>query len=237
MNTRILGNRIRDARIKAGLTQAQLAAEVGLTTIQTIGGYEAGRHLPPLSRLASIARVTGLPMDFFTSDSKDPSRPEVEALVLQQQRTIERFIEEQRRRGTGQLPSDIDEFMAIPIVGKISAGEGWYGPHSIHEHLMIARRDVPPGIEPFFLEITGECLQDGWGLRTGDLVCVAPGLRPEIGDLVVVMVDDEAHLKKLCRAGDQVMLASDQEEIDLTPADEAQMVGPVLWSRRYHRRR
>ena len=221
MNAKALGNRIRDARTKAGLTQAQLAAEVGLTTIQTIGSYEAGRQLPPLARLARIAEVTGLPIEFFTSESSDPARSEVDALLLQQQRTIQRFIEEQRKRGTGELASDIEDFARIPLVGEVCAGDGIFAEENIEEYILVPRHDIPSGVNPFYVRVNGECLREGWGIHDGDLVCVGPGLEAENGDLVVAIVNDAAHLKRLKKAGDHIFLLSDDDELELTPADSA----------------
>lgn len=47
---------LRDARRKASLTQAQLAAEVGLTQA-AIAHYESGRRVPRLADCRKIAAV------------------------------------------------------------------------------------------------------------------------------------------------------------------------------------
>ena len=52
------GKNIKQARLKAGLTQAQLAEKCGLASI-TIRQYEASKRSPSLEKLAIIARALG----------------------------------------------------------------------------------------------------------------------------------------------------------------------------------
>lgn len=238
MNTKTLGNRIRDARIKAGLTQAQLAAKVGLTTIQTIGGYEAGRQLPPLSRLASIAQVTGLPIEFFVSDSKDPTRAGLEALVLHQQRTIEQFIEAQRQSGN-VIEVAAEDFVMVPVVCCVAAGDSTPAEQDIEEYLPVSKDDIPAGCTPFFVRVVGDCMAHTAGLQEGDVLFVARGLEANDGDLVVVTVDGAAKVRRLARMGKQLVLVSDDPDEPVSPASEIEIAGPVLWSwsRSYHNRR
>jgi len=62
MNTSILKNRLKLARIEAGLTQAELADRAGVTR-QTIGLIEAGGYNPSLKLCIELARVTGKTLD------------------------------------------------------------------------------------------------------------------------------------------------------------------------------
>lgn len=55
-STRV-GNAIRDARIKAGLSQTELATQIGASQ-QTVSGYEAGTKRPTVARLRAIERAT-----------------------------------------------------------------------------------------------------------------------------------------------------------------------------------
>lgn len=70
---------LRDARLRASLTQARLAAEVGLTQA-AIAHYESGRRVPRLADCRKIANALnrhGQPggiEDFFPAD--DAAVPE-----------------------------------------------------------------------------------------------------------------------------------------------------------------
>jgi transcriptional regulator with XRE-family HTH domain len=66
-----VGLRIRRARLANGLTQKELADQIGVTW-QQIQRYELGQASPPLSRLADIARVLHLPMSAFVSEDEKP---------------------------------------------------------------------------------------------------------------------------------------------------------------------
>jgi transcriptional regulator with XRE-family HTH domain len=69
-----VGVRIRQARREASLTQAELAARVGLLHPQQISNYERGVSEPAPTRLRSIAEVTGKSLAFFFHGEEEPSR-------------------------------------------------------------------------------------------------------------------------------------------------------------------
>jgi transcriptional regulator with XRE-family HTH domain len=54
---RIIGARLREARLHARLTVREAAARAGLRGHATLVQYERGAVLPPLHRLAALARV------------------------------------------------------------------------------------------------------------------------------------------------------------------------------------
>lgn len=62
-----LGRRIRQARIDADLTIAELAKRLKLDP-RTVAGYQAGRSEPKLERLYAIAEATGKPPSYFIPD-------------------------------------------------------------------------------------------------------------------------------------------------------------------------
>ncbi|MFN7696400.1 MAG: helix-turn-helix transcriptional regulator, partial [Deltaproteobacteria bacterium] len=55
-----LGTRIRELRLAAGLTQAELARRTGIHR-PNIARVEAGRHTPSLETLARLAAAIGVP--------------------------------------------------------------------------------------------------------------------------------------------------------------------------------
>ena len=54
---RVIGARLREARLNARLTVREAAARAGLRGHATLVQYERGAVLPPLHRLAALARV------------------------------------------------------------------------------------------------------------------------------------------------------------------------------------
>lgn len=64
----LLGRNIAERRIALGLTQAELAEQLGADTV-TVSRFERGSHLPSLQRLESIAGTLGMPLAELLSQS------------------------------------------------------------------------------------------------------------------------------------------------------------------------
>jgi len=65
-NSRLLGKQIKKRRKKKGITQAELAEKVGVTTVY-MTYLETGKYFPSIKRLIKIAKVLGVRVgDFFT---------------------------------------------------------------------------------------------------------------------------------------------------------------------------
>ena len=80
-----VGERIRNARIERGLTQAQLAKRLGVTS-GAVGQWEIGRDLPRAERLADLAAALKLSVDVLLGIRPPvaalPDAPPPEELVL-----------------------------------------------------------------------------------------------------------------------------------------------------------
>ena len=70
-----LGQRIREARHAAGLTQKQLADAVGWADHQSVSNAERGISDVPAPRLRQIAQTTNKPITFFLDESVSPDEP------------------------------------------------------------------------------------------------------------------------------------------------------------------
>jgi transcriptional regulator with XRE-family HTH domain len=64
-----VGIKLRDARIKAGLTQAQLAKKIG-SSQQVINRIEKGKNSPTFRTLLRIAEATSKKLELILSDEK-----------------------------------------------------------------------------------------------------------------------------------------------------------------------
>lgn len=62
-----LGKRIREARLRSGLSQQELAAAIGVSD-KTISAYEVGRVDPPLESLDKLGTATKHPVGYFIGD-------------------------------------------------------------------------------------------------------------------------------------------------------------------------
>ena len=66
----VLGARIRQARLRAGLTQAELARATK-TSERNIVRWETSANAPRMESVAAIARATGHSLDDFLGDEDD----------------------------------------------------------------------------------------------------------------------------------------------------------------------
>lgn len=64
------GERIRAARLRAGLTQVQLAGRLGVVQ-HNISALETGRENPSLERLYGLAKAIGCPPSDFDARLSD----------------------------------------------------------------------------------------------------------------------------------------------------------------------
>lgn len=70
----VVAKRLRQARLRAGLTQEQLGIKAGITDRQVasarINHYERGRHVPDIWMAARLARVLSVPPPYlYTEDN------------------------------------------------------------------------------------------------------------------------------------------------------------------------
>ena len=74
MNDAALGNAMKSLRAEAGLTQAELALQVGVTR-KTINTVENGVFIPSALLALKIARALGRPVEnvFWIQDESDNS--------------------------------------------------------------------------------------------------------------------------------------------------------------------
>ncbi|MGC9357317.1 MAG: helix-turn-helix domain-containing protein, partial [Anaerolineae bacterium] len=96
---RIIGARLRQARLEAGRTQQDVADMVDCSS-STISAYEYGKSSIPLSELEVIARALGVPLDIFLDRDSEIGR------WHQFQEEFERFTE---------MPPEMREFILRPI--------------------------------------------------------------------------------------------------------------------------
>lgn len=100
--------RIKEARERVGMTQAQLADKLGIS-FATLSGYETGRHDPRSDTLAEIARICRTTTDYLLGREDGTGQVSHEAMViahkfdrlnLYSQKVIEALVELELKRPT-----------------------------------------------------------------------------------------------------------------------------------------
>jgi len=66
-----IAKRLKEARLKAGLSQRQLGIEAGIDPFSAsprINQYERGKHVPDFSTAQRLAKVLGIPTPFLYAE-------------------------------------------------------------------------------------------------------------------------------------------------------------------------
>lgn len=67
METKMIGNKIADARKKKAISQAQLAAHLFISP-QAVGKWERGESLPDIITFNRLAKILGVDLNYFSED-------------------------------------------------------------------------------------------------------------------------------------------------------------------------
>ena len=60
----MIGKRVKELRIKKGLSQQELGNTIGVTKV-SVCGYESGSRIPNLEKLAKLADALGISTDYL----------------------------------------------------------------------------------------------------------------------------------------------------------------------------
>ena len=89
----------------------------------------------------------------------------------------------------------VQQKQGIPIVGQVAAGEPILAEQNIEDYVDI-RRLLGLSDDVFLLRVRGDSMADV-GIMDGDYVAVKPASTVENGQIAVVLLDDEATVKKV----------------------------------------
>ncbi len=135
-------------------------------------------------------------------------------------RLTEKALGRQRDEGT----------VAVPILGRVAAGHPILADEAYDGTLRFDAQLLPPGSPVFALRVSGDSMIDE-GILDGDLVLVRRQQAARNGELVVVLVDGEATVKRWYREPGRIRLQPsnrDMEPIYLDPTQEVALVGRVV---------
>ena len=155
---------LREARTRAGLSQAELAARAGVAQ-SVISVYESGRRQPALVTLAALIEATGFDLDVRLRERGLNRLTGPLGVRLRQRRTNVLRVARQAgvavhgvfgsvARGEDRIDSDVDLLVSLP------SGMGLFGRARLQERLeqildapveLIPAADLKPGVRPVAL--------------------------------------------------------------------------------------
>lgn len=68
-NSKLIGNKITEARKKINLSQAELAQHVSISS-QAVGKWERGESMPDITTLSRLSEIFGVDLNYFSENSR-----------------------------------------------------------------------------------------------------------------------------------------------------------------------
>jgi repressor LexA len=133
-------------------------------------------------------------------------------------------------RGRLDVPGPRPEFLEIPLIGRVAAG----APILAEEHVedtYVVDGSFARGGKHFALRVQGDSMRNA-GIFDGDVVIVRHDAPPRSGDIAVVVIGEEATVKRYFPRKDKLLLLpenEDYEPIEVKPSDpDVRVAGKVV---------
>jgi SOS-response transcriptional repressor LexA len=126
-----------------------------------------------------------------------------------------------------QINEAVEQYLTmrrLPVVGTVSAGSLALAVETADEWI-----SVPAALAKdarFALRVRGDSMAPA--LRDGELVIVREQVSAEIGQVAVVLVGDEACVKRVKRPDGEIVFCSDNPEYPDLDAGQARVIGRVI---------
>lgn len=204
LNSRVLGQRIKELRKQNNLTLKQLASQSHIS-ISYLSDIERGRCNPSLETLHNIAHALKTsPSYFLESGPKTPVVAETSGSV---------------------------EPVKIPLLKSILYDQALFDEENVQEYIWISLQQPANQKELFFFRV-GDNLMINFRLLKGDLVLVRINATVNSGDLVLaVFKETGACIRKAYRLNNRYILDANHPEIKpvlITKNSPARIVGKVI---------
>jgi repressor LexA len=160
-----------------GISRMGLAKESGVPYTTIVNFYEKGSENIKLSTLKRLSDYFNVSLDYLVDD-------------------------EELNRITPVM-----ELVNIPIVGRISCGNGLFALEEIEGYEPTPREWLNGG-EHFYLRAKGDSM-NGARINDGDLLLIRKQPEVEDGEIGVVIVNDEAVLKRIYKRNGTLILQSE----------------------------
>jgi repressor LexA len=129
-----------------------------------------------------------------------------------------------RSRGLSLVSRLEEQVVEVPILGRIAAGQPLLATEQVEDTLTLPRAWVQ-GEEVFLLRVSGESMAPL--LLPGDLVMVRVQPRVSRGEIAVVLVDEEATVKRVFEEAGGLVLKGDNPDfvpLRFSPGEAAELV-------------
>lgn len=118
------------------------------------------------------------------------------------------------------------EFVSVPLVGRITAGEPILAAQNIEEVF-----PIPYGLirntDVFMLSVQGESMIEA-GIRDGDLLFIRKQNYASNGDIVAALLDEDATIKTFYKENDYIRLQPENSHMQPIIVKDVKILGKVI---------
>lgn len=122
-----------------------------------------------------------------------------------------------------------DESTSVPLIGTVAAGKPITAIENVDGYVTLDR-SIFKGEGLFALKIRGDSMT-GMGILNGDIVVVRRKSTAEHGEVVVVIIDGDATLKRFIKEGGKILLRAENpaySDIVLSSINSIQIAGKLV---------
>lgn len=234
-------DRIKEARLKAGLTQEQLADKIGVAK-STVTGYEKGNSEPNMMTVQKIMESLDVDANFLWQDEMSNTIQFVITLNekehIKKYRALEShgkemvdmvldkeydFITEKRRTDTEHAQETLNHltYSKPEYLTGLSAGTGLFVFDDIPTQIIKVSEEYKNA--DFVIGVSGDSMEPTF--KNNDKVAVKKTDCINIGDIGVFMVDGNGFIKEL---GDGVLISHNDKYEDIEINESTVCIGRVL---------
>lgn len=173
-----VGEKIKEARLKKGYSQAELAKLLGYKSRSSINKIEVDGRDVPRSSIVKFAKVLGVTPSYLMGWEDEDE-------ITTNNQKYENILE----KYDNIKPIRLKKF---PMLGKIACGEPIFADDDKESYIM-ADMDIQAD---FCLTAKGDSMINA-RINDGDIVFIRQMSMVENGDIAAVIIDDEATLKRV----------------------------------------
>ena len=178
--------------------------------------YTENRGFPPSVR--EICEAVGL---------KSTSTVHGHLKRLEKKGLIKRDPTKPRALEIIELNKPKKEMINIPIVGKVTAGMPILATENIEDSFPVPLDYIKHNRELFMLKVSGESMINA-GINNGELAIIEKQENAENGDIVVVLIDNEATIKRFFKEKDHIRLQPENDTMKPIIVPNCSIIGKLV---------
>lgn len=236
MKIKSVGEALKDARKKAGLTQKEVCEEFGIKQ-STYSAYECDRSEPDTETFLKLLRFFDVP-DFLEAMGYDgynedgtPRLNMFEWDLIENYRKLNKYNRETvdilvERMVTGF--ADAIRTVERPLyLLPASAGTGQFLDSGNYE-MVDFPEDVVPSDSTFAVRVSGDSMEPEF--PDGSIVFVKQAKTLNVGDIGIFVLNDEGYIKRLGKMGRLISLNPKYQPIEPGRFEDIRIIGKVVGS-------